>query len=184
MRLPATIAILLSVTTGALAQDVIVKGDERIDAASIRTFFEREPNGRLSDASIDNALKDLYATKFYQDVTIKRTGASIVVTVVEAPVILRVAFEGNKHLTDEQLTAIVESKPRETFLRSTVQQDIRHLLEHYHTAGRKHARIDPQIVDLGEHRVNLVFKIDEGKRTSGSWLQDLGDALHVHSSDN
>jgi hypothetical protein len=37
---------------------------------------------------------------------------------------------------------------------------------------------------LGEHRVNLVFKIDEGKRTSGSWLQDLGDALHVHSSDN
>jgi outer membrane protein insertion porin family len=102
------------------------------------------------------------------------------VTVVEALVINRVAFEGNKHLTDDQLSAAIRSKPRGTFLRSVVQQHVQHILERYHDAARAHARIGPPIVELPEHRVDLIFKINEGERTSGSWLQDIGEALRIH----
>jgi outer membrane protein insertion porin family len=102
------------------------------------------------------------------------------VTVVEALVINRVAFEGNKRLTDDQLSAAIQSKSRGTFLRPVVQQDVQHIIERYHDAGRAHARIDPQIVELPDHRVDLIFKINEGERTSGTWFQDIGDALGIH----
>jgi len=64
--------------------------------------------------------------------------------------------------------------------RPVVQQDVQHIIEKYHDAGRANTRIDPQIVELPEHHVDLIFKINEGEITSGSWLQDIGDALRIH----
>ena len=174
--------LLLSILAGseADAQDIIVKGNRRIQADSIRLFFRQDARGKLDNLAIDNALKELYATGLYQEVSIKHIDGHVIVTVVEASVINRVAFEGNKHLTDDQLSAAVQSKPRGTFLKPMVQQDVQYIIERYHDAGRANARIDPQIVELPEHRVDLIFKINEGERTSGSWLQDIGDALRIH----
>jgi len=174
--------LLLSIAAGsdAVAQDIVVKGNRRIEPDSIRLFFHQDARGKLGNVAIDNALKELYATGLYQEVNIKQTDGHIIVTVVEASVINRVAFEGNKHLTDDQLSTAIQSKPRGTFLKPVVQQDVQHIIERYHDAGRAHARIDPQVVELPEHRVDLIFKINEGERTSGSWLQDIGDALRIH----
>jgi outer membrane protein insertion porin family len=173
--------LLLSIVAGsdAVAQDVVVKGNRRIEADSIRLFFHQDARGKLDNLAIDTALKELYATGLYQEVNVKQTGGHVIVTVVEASVVNRVTFEGNKHLTDDQLSAAIQSKPRGTFLKPVVQQDVQHIIERYHDAGRAHARIDPQIVELPEHRVDLIFKINEGERTSGSWLQDLGDFIHL-----
>jgi outer membrane protein insertion porin family len=174
--------LLLSILAGsdAVAQDIAVKGNRRIEADSIRLFFHQDARGKLDNLAIDNALKELYATRLYQEIDIKQIDGHVIVTVVEASVINRVAFEGNKHLTDDQLSAAIQSNPRGTFLKPMVQQDVQHIIERYHDAGRANARVDPQIVELPEHRVDLIFKINEGKRTSGSWLQDIGDALRIH----
>ena len=173
---------LLSIAAGsdAVAQDIVVKGNRRIEADSIRLFFHQDVRGKLNNFAIDSALKELYATGLYQEVNIRQTDGHVIVTVVEASVINHVAFEGNKHLTDDQLSAAIQSKPRGTFLKPVVQQDAQHIIERDHDAGRAHARIDPQVVELPEHRVDLIFKINEGERTSGSWLQDIGDALRIH----
>jgi outer membrane protein assembly factor BamA len=71
-------------------------------------------------------------------------------------------------LTDDQLSAAIQSKRRGTFLRPVVQQDLQHTIERYHNVCRAQARIDPQILEPPKHRVDLIFKIKEGERTSGS----------------
>ena len=58
------------------------------------------------------------------------------VTVVENPVIGRVAFEGNKKIKDEQLTGEIQSKPRGTLSRPMVQSDAQRIAEIYRHAGR------------------------------------------------
>ena len=65
-----------------------------------------------------------------------RPGGRIVVTVVENPVIGRVAFEGNKKIKDEQLSAEVQSKPRGTLSRPMVQSDAQRIAEIYRHSGR------------------------------------------------
>ncbi len=89
------------------------------------------------------------------------------VSVVENPVINQVAFEGNHKAKDEQLKAEVQSKPRGTLSKPTVQADVQRIIEIYHRSGRFDVTVVPQIIELPNNRVNLVFEINEGPKTGG-----------------
>src|ERR1700674_2696511 len=119
MPVAATLAAGL-VSSSALAQTVDsieVEGNRRVEVETIRSYFKPGPGGRLDQASIDDGLKALIETGLFQDVRISQPGGHLLVTVVETPVIGRIAFEGNKKVKDEQLTAEIQSKPRGTLSR-------------------------------------------------------------------
>ena len=82
---------------------IVVEGNRRVEADTIRSYFKVAPGERLDAAKIDAALKALYGTGLFQDVRISQSGGKLIVTVVEAPVINKIAFEGNHRLKDEQL---------------------------------------------------------------------------------
>ena len=100
---------------------IAVEGNRRVEAETIRSYFKPRPDGRLNQAEIDDGLKALVETGLFQDVKINQTGSRFVVTVVENPVIGRIAFEGNKKVKDDQLSAEIQSKPRGTLSRPMVQ---------------------------------------------------------------
>ena len=102
-------------------------------------------------------------------------GGRLVVTVVENPVINRVAFEGNKKAKDEQLKAEVQSKARGTLSRPTVQADVQRIIEIYHRSGRFDVRVDPKIIELPNNRVDLVFEINEGDKTGVKKILFVGN---------
>jgi outer membrane protein insertion porin family len=78
------------------AASIQVEGNRRVEADTIRSYFKAGPNGQLDAAAVDNGLKALIETGLFQDVKINRVGGRLVVSVVENPVINRIAFEGNK----------------------------------------------------------------------------------------
>jgi outer membrane protein insertion porin family len=147
------------------AEQIVVQGNRRVEAETIRSYFHRGPSGRLDSASIDEALKALYATGLFQDVRIVPSGGRLVVTVVENPVINRVAFEGNKKLKDDQLQLELQSKPRGALSRPAVQADVQRLVEIYRRNGRFDVTVNPKIIELPNNRVDLVFEINEGAKT-------------------
>src|SRR5688500_997410 len=158
------VAVVLSATE-AQAQAIVVEGNRRVEAETIRSYFRSGAGGRLDAASIDEGLKALYRTGLFQDVRISQAGGRLVVTVVESQVINRVAFEGNKSAKDEQLTTEVQSKPRGTFSRPVVQSDVQRIVEIYRRNGRFDVRVEPKIIELPNNRVDLVFEITEGAKT-------------------
>src|SRR5215472_7592353 len=123
------------------ASQIVVEGNRRVEAETIRSYFRAGGGDRLDAARIDGALKALYATGLFQDVRISQAGGRLVVTVLEAPVINRVAFEGNKHVKDDQLIAEVQSKARGTLSRPMVQSDVSRIVEVYHHIGRYDVRV-------------------------------------------
>jgi outer membrane protein insertion porin family len=148
------------------ASQIVVEGNKRVEAETIRSYFRGAGGAdRLDAARIDAGLKALYATGLFQDVRINQAGGRVVVTVVENPVINRVAFEGNKKAKDEQLSAEIQSKARGTFSRATVQSDVTRIIDVYHRSGRYDVRVDPKIIELPNGRVDLVFEISEGEKT-------------------
>jgi len=152
----------------AIAQtsaSIVVEGNRRVEAATIRSYFRPGPGGRLGPAEIDEAIKGLYATGLFSDVRINHTGGRLVVSVVENPVINQVVFEGNKKAKDEQLQAEVQSKARGTLSKPTVQADVQRIIEVYHRTGRFDVTVVPKIIELPNNRVNLVFEINEGVKT-------------------
>jgi outer membrane protein insertion porin family len=157
------------------ASSIVVEGNRRVEAETIRSYFRPAPGGRLDAAKIDEGLKALYATGMFQDVRISHSGGRLVVSVVENPVINRVAFEGNKKLKDEQLTTEVQSKPRGTLSRPLVQADTQRIIEIYRRNGRFDVRVDPKIIELPNNRVDLVFEIKEGDKTGVKKITFVGN---------
>jgi outer membrane protein insertion porin family len=163
----AAVGVLAARTAAAQAVSaIVVEGNRRVEAETIRSYFRGGAGGHLDAAAIDGGLKALYATGLFQDVRISQTGGRLVVTVVEAPVINRVAFEGNKRVKDDQLTAEVQSKPRGTLSRPMVQSDVQRIVDVYHHSGRFDVRVEPKIIELPNNRVDLVFEITEGDKTA------------------
>src|SRR5205814_2089876 len=79
---------------------VIVEGNRRVDAETVRAYFHAGPDGRFDDAARDAALKALIATGLFDKVSIERAGERLVVHLSEPAVLDRVAFEGNRKVED------------------------------------------------------------------------------------
>jgi outer membrane protein insertion porin family len=160
----------------AIAQSaIVVEGNRRVEADTIRSYFRLRQGERLDAAKIDEGLKGLIATGLFQDVRITQPGGRIVVTVVENPVINRVAFEGNRRVKDEQLNTELQSKPRGTLSRPAVQADVQRIVEIYRRSGRFDVRVDPKIIELPNNRVDLVFEVSEGDKTGVKAIRFVGN---------
>lgn len=169
------------VSSPAMAQSVssiVVEGNRRVEADTIRSYFKPGPGGRLDSGRVDDALKALYETGLFQDVKINQAGGRIIVTVVENQVIGRVAVEGNKKVKDDQLSAEIQSKPRGTFSRPMVQSDAQRIAEIYRRSGRYDVRVVPQVIEQPNNRVDLIFEVTEGNKTGVRSINFVGNSAY------
>ncbi|QRG05127.1 outer membrane protein assembly factor BamA [Xanthobacter dioxanivorans] len=170
----STVAGSLVVATPAAAQSssIVVEGNRRVDSETIRSYFGPGP---YSPAKVDEAWKALYATGLFADVQVSQSGGRIIVRVSENEVINKIAFEGNKKLKDEVLEGEIQSKPRGTLSKATVQADTQRIIEVYRRSGRDDVRVNPVTIDRGNGRVDLVFEITEGKKTGVKDIKFVGN---------
>jgi outer membrane protein insertion porin family len=170
--------VVASPAAAQMASSIVVEGNRRVEADTIRSYFKPGPNGALDAGRIDDGLKALIETGLFQDVKISRPGGRVVVTVVENSVIGRIAFEGNKKVKDEQLTAEIQSKARGTFSRPMVQSDAQRIAEIYRRSGRYDVRVTPEIIEQPNNRVDLVFTIAEGQKTGVKSIDFVGNTTY------
>jgi outer membrane protein insertion porin family len=176
--LPAGVAIAAPPETGLTASSIVVEGNRRVEADTVRSYFKVAPGEHLDAAKIDAALKALYGTGLFQDVRIAQSGGKLIVTVVEAPVINKIAFEGNHRLKDEQLLQEIQSKERGALSRAAVQADVQRILEIYQRNGRFDVTAVPKIIDRPNNRVDLVFEINEGEKTGIKSITFVGNRAY------
>jgi outer membrane protein insertion porin family len=157
---------------------IVVEGNRRVEANTIRSYFKPGPDGRIGAFQIDEGYKSLMATGLFQDVRIQTTGGRIVVNVAENPVINRIAFEGNSRVKDDQLKLEIQSRERGTLSRAVVQSDVQRIVEVYRRSGRYDIRVNPVIIDLPNSRVDLVFEVNEGGRTNIRTVEFVGNRAY------
>lgn len=151
--------------SGTVIRDIQVLGAERIEPATILTYLDIKVGDQMTQDTLDSALKSLFGTGLFADVTLRQKANTLEVTVLENPVINEIAFEGNDKLDDEELLAEIQMRPRQVFTRTKVQGDTSRLYQLYRRNGRFAVSIDPKIIKLDQNRVNLVFEVNEGAVT-------------------
>src|ERR1700742_4845587 len=172
---PLGVALVPSQAYAQNVNTIEVVGNRRVEVETIRSYFKAGPESRHEQAGIDDGLKALIETGLLQDGHISNSGGKVVVTVIENPVINRVAFEGNKKVKDEQLSAEIQSKPRGTLSRPMVQSDAQRIVEIYRHSGRYDVRVNPEIIEQPNNRVDLVFTITEGEKTGVKQIEFIGN---------
>jgi len=179
--LALAVFFLLAQAAAAMAQgsdtirQIKVEGTQRIEPATVLSYISLQAGDRFESGALNRALKALFATGLFADVSLYQEGRDLVVVVVENPIINEIAFEGNDKVKKEALLAEVQLRPRTVLTRTKVQADVARLQELYRLSGRFSASIDPKIIKLDQNRVNLVFEISEGPQTEITRILFLGN---------
>lgn len=160
---------------GGIIEEIRIDGAQRVDPETVRSYMRINLGDPFDPIQLDESLKSLYETGLFADVTLARQGNTLIVRVVENPVINRIAFEGNQRIEDEDLEGEIELRPRVVFTRTKVQNDVQRILELYRRRGRFNATVEPKVIELEQNRVDLVFEIDEGEITEISAINFVGN---------
>ncbi len=148
-----------------VVQRIVVRGAERIEESTILSYLPIVPGDRVDSQRIDDALKTLFRTDLFADVQIQLQGTDLIVRVSENPIINQVVFEGNHELKEDKLRDEVQVRPRGVFTRARAQADVQRIVELYRRSGRVGATVTPEIVQLPQKRVDLIFAINEGPKS-------------------
>jgi outer membrane protein insertion porin family len=157
-------------------RSIRVIGSERLEPETVRSYANLVPGQQYNTETLDQALKDLYATELFADVVI--TGAdtgNLVITVRENPVINRIVLEGNKRIKNDKILPEIKLAPRQIYTRSKVRADVDRIIELYRRQGRFAATVEPKIVQLDQNRVDLVFEITEGDKSKVRAINIIGN---------
>ncbi len=158
-----------------VVRNIKVEGNRRVEPETVRSYLQFAPGDRFNAEKVDGSLKALFGTGLFSDVRIRRSGGTVVVKVVENPVINKVAFEGNSEIDDDTLKKEVQLKPRSIYTRARVQSDMQRILDVYRRQGRFAAQVDPKIIKLEHNRVDLVYEINEGPNTKVRGINFIGN---------
>lgn len=156
-------------------ESITVRGNQRIESRTVLSYLGMKPGDQFTQAGVDDSLKALYATGFFEDVKIQISGNTLLVDVVENPVISRVAFEGNDRIETKDLEKEMELKPRSIYSRDKVQSDVKRILDIYRRSGRFNATVEPKTIQQDENRVDLVYEISEGQIARVEKVSFLGN---------
>jgi len=158
-----------------LIQGISVIGNERVEPETIASYLSVTRGDPFDPTLLDQSLKNLFRTGLFSDVELTEQGLTLIVRVVENPIINRIIFEGNKKLDREDMFEEVRIRPRTVFTRAKVRADVSRILELYRRSGRFAAIVEPKVVQLEQNRVDVVFEIQEGPKTKVSRINFLGN---------
>ena len=166
---------------GTVISSIQVEGSQRIEPDTVRSYIELAPGSAYTREDLDEALRDLFETELFRDVEIRDDQGDLTVIVQENPVINRILLEGNRRLDDEDISGEIRLAPRQIFTRSRVRADVSRIIELYRRRGRFAASIEPQLVELDQNRVDIVFEINEGPRSRVQQINVIGNEVFSDS---
>ncbi|GAO38507.1 hypothetical protein SCH01S_16_00240 [Sphingomonas changbaiensis NBRC 104936] len=152
-----------------------VVGSQRIEPDTVRSYVKLRPGDVYTAEAGDQAIKDLFATELFADVTIREANGVVTIEVKENPVVNRIIFEGNKRLKEDKILKEIRLAPRQIFTRSKVRADVARIIELYRRQGRYGATVDPQMVMLDQNRVDIVYSIVEGGKSKVQQINIIGN---------
>jgi outer membrane protein insertion porin family len=185
MKRIAALLLLASLSAqNALAFDSFTVSDIRIDGLSriasgtVFTYLPVEKGDVLTSDRAEQAIRALYQTGFFNDVSLDRQGDILVVKLSERPSISKVAIRGNKELREDDLRAglknigLVEGETFKRLALDSVQQE---LTRQYYNRGKYNVSVKTSVVNLDRNRVQVSINITEGKAAKIKHLNIVGN---------
>ncbi|MBS7812519.1 outer membrane protein assembly factor BamA [Roseococcus sp. XZZS9] len=163
---------------GGVLTAVEIRGNQRIETDTVRSYMLLQPGDTYDTDRADRSIRSLFATGLFRDVRISRDGSRLVVDVSENPLVNRVAFEGNRRVSDDVLRNEVQLRQRSVYTSQLVQADRQRILDLYARRGRFAARVEPKLIELDQNRVDVVFEIQEGEAALVARINFVGNRAY------
>jgi len=161
-----------------VVRDMRVEGLQRISEGTVFNYLPINIGDTVDEIRIREAIRALYAQGLFDDIEMRRDGATLIVVVKERPSIESFEIEGNKDIKTEDLMDSLRgvglAKGR-TFDRSTLDNVAMFMREQYYDRGKYGVQIDTQVEDRPNNTVRIKIDVKEGDRAKIRQVNIVGN---------
>jgi len=149
-----------------IVSDIRIEGLKRLPDGTLLNYLPVQVGDPLDNKQIVFSIKELYKTGFFADVQLFRDGDALIVKVKERPSISEVNFSGNSAIDSKTLEGALEDigiVQGRIYNRSLLEKLTQELERVYFSQGKYGIRIETEITDLDQNRVDIDIEISEGQ---------------------
>ena len=146
--------------------EIKIEGLERIPDGTLLNYLPIVVGDPIDSNQITYAISELYKTGFFADIKFFRDENALVVRVKERPSIANVEFSGNSDIDDDALKDALEDigVARGKIYNSSLLDKLTLELERvYFSQGKYGVKINTEVSDLDQNRVDIDITIAEGQ---------------------
>lgn len=152
-----------------------IEGNIRLDDRTIFSYLNITKNSKILKNDLNTMFKDLFSTELFSEIKFMLNEDKLKIIVKENPIINRIALEGNKRLSDDDIIPEIAIKVRDVFTKNKIQNNLQRILALYRASGRYAAIVEPKVIYLEQNRVDIVFEISEGPLSKIDSIRFLGN---------
>ena len=153
-----------------------ISGNERVSDETIRVYGNISLNQNVDNLKINQIIKDLYSTNFFEDIKVSVSNGILFINLSEYPVINEIIITGetaNKY--KEAIKKNIKSKKNGPFVKALISEDEVIIKKLYSSLGFNFLEVKSKVESFPKKRVNVYFEIEKGEKTKISKINFKGD---------
>mgnify|MGYP001193977780 CR=1 FL=1 len=171
--------IFSSYSFSEIIKKIEISGNKRISNETILMFSQVDLGQSINNRKINQILKDLYNSNFFNNVSVKVENNMLYINVDEAPLIKDMNISGVKA---EKFKKIIRDsfilKPRGSFNEFLLSEEKKIIQSKLKSAGYYFAKIDPYIETLEDNMISIDYRIDLGEKSKISKISFIGNKIY------
>ena len=172
-----TLIFFNNVVSAKDINEVKIIGNDRISDETIIVFSDYKNNKQINDNNINKILKNLYDTNFFKDVTIKTIENTLIINVIEEPLIQTISINGLAQSMKDLVYDAMNLKNRSSFNDFFFKEDTKKIKEVLKSKGYFFADVSAYKEDLKDNKINLIYKINLGDKAKIKKIKFTGEKV-------
>ena len=121
-----TVLLITGSSIAEIVDEIQIRGNKRVSDETVKVYGEIKSKGSdFSNADINNILKNLYSTNFFEDVNVEIRNKKLIINLIEYPVINEIVLIGEQNTrVQSQIKKIISSKEKNSFIKNNLNNDI------------------------------------------------------------
>ncbi len=175
------IIILISYTiklSAAPVNDIQITGNNRVSDETIKMFSGISIKDELNLNEINEILKNIYESNFFDNVSVTFDQNILKINVVEKPIIQNIEYKGlkSKKFIDEIYDNRI-LRPRNSFDENSIKKDRNIILNILKDYGYYFSEVNSSIEILDDNKVNLIFDVVLGDKSKIKKISFIGNKI-------
>tara|TARA_B100001057_G_C22852403_1_gene951462 strand:+ start:1226 stop:3457 length:2232 start_codon:yes stop_codon:yes gene_type:complete len=161
-----------------IVKKIIIEGNNRISDETIKVYGELKTNVDYSEGDLNNVLKNLYSTDFFETVDLNLDNNILRIKLKEYPIVNQLIIVGEKkNAYEAEIKKLIKLKEKRSFIKSYLLADIEIIKKLYSSLGYNFTKVDTKIKEISNGNIDLLIEIDRGERTKISSINFIGNKI-------
>ena len=162
-----------------------IYGNDRISDETILMFSDLEIGQDITENDLNDALKELYYTDYFKDVSISVEKNIVIIKVVENPIIQKIIINGVKEGNLLEIIDDVTSKINKyPLIDSKISDQVNLLKNILKSYGYYFVKLETKYVENDNNTVDLIYNFDLGDIAKIKRIKFIGNKIFSDGTPN